>query len=392
MLQITILKYTNFTINPLILLLNLDLDITKLSDFIVPVGISFFTLQGIGYLVNIYMGWEEPEKSFINFLQYIIFFPKFISGPIERSNHFLPQLKVNQLFNEQQVAEGLKIAFFGFFKKIVIANQLGVLVNGVYNNISSFNGLDLWIIVFLQPLYLYFDFSGYTDIAIGLAKTYGIELLPNFNRPLLSENITTFWRRMHMSLSFWFNDYLFKQISFRYRKWGIYASVFAVFVTFTLFGIWHGSGLNFMILGFMQALAINYEFFSKRIRLSIFSKIPNYFRTWVGRLFTYSFFGLSLILFFAPNMNVASTFISRLFIFDYNGSLLDPSYALLTALICLLLFMILEIINNDFKSLYTMISNFWTKHRFLRVALIYFLLLLIMSSLTGEVSFIYQMF
>ena len=130
--------------------------------------------------------------------------------------------------------------------------------------------MSLWILLLLVPIYLYFDFSGYTDIAIGFAKVFGIDLLPNFNRPFFSENMTSFWRRFHMSLSLWFNDYIFKQTSFRYRKWGIFASVFAVFITWMLFGIWHGAGWIFMLLGFLQAVAIYYEVFTRKIRFKFF--------------------------------------------------------------------------------------------------------------------------
>jgi alginate O-acetyltransferase complex protein AlgI len=392
LIQIIILKYADFTINPIINMFNLSLNITRLNEFIVPLGISFFTLQGIGYLVNIKMGWEKPEKKFLNFLLYVIFYPKFLSGPVERSNHFLPQLKNFQPFNGENVALGLKIALWGFFKKVVIANNLATAVNHVYSNIDSIGGSYVWIIVFIQPLYLYFDFSGYTDIAIGLAKTYGIDLLPNFNRPFLSENVTTFWKRFHMSLSFWFNDYVFKQISFKYRKLGKYASVLAVFITFTLFGIWHGAGWNFMILGIIQAFAINYEFFTKRKRITLFSKLPDYIRIWTGRIITYCFFGASLIFFFSPDQSTTYTFFSKLI---YQGSFSNdifPLAPLLFGLFFALLILIYEILQNDREGAYNILKNYWANHKFLRIILYYAVCILIMSQLSGGSSFVYQMF
>ena len=131
------------------------------------------------------MGWENPEKDFLSFLLYITFFPKFLSGPLERSNHFLPQIKAEKTFEGHQVSEGMKIALIGFFKKIAIANQIAPYVLSTFNDLNSANGPWLWIMFFIFPLYLYFDFSGYTDIAIGISKTLGIDLLPNFNRPFL---------------------------------------------------------------------------------------------------------------------------------------------------------------------------------------------------------------
>ncbi|HEY5124473.1 MAG TPA: MBOAT family O-acyltransferase [Ignavibacteria bacterium] len=360
LLQLIILKYASFAIDPIIHIFNSNLHISKLSEIIIPVGISFMTLQGIGYLINVKMGWEKPEIKFLNFLLYITFYPKFLSGPIERSNHFLPQLKVTQLFNEQQVAEGFRIALFGAFKKVAIANQLAPFITSTYANLNSAEGSSLWILLILQPLYLYFDFSGYTDMAIGFAKAFGIEFLPNFNRPFFAENVTTFWKRFHMSLSSWFNEYVFKQISYKYRRWGISASTFAVFVTFVLFGIWHGAGWNFMILGLLQSVAINYEFFTKKLRVSLFSKVPNYFRICFGRTITYLFFGGSLVFFFSPDIN--STFIYFSKLFKTNDSILEITLKEipLSALIFITIYFITELINNDFKNASEILESFWS--------------------------------
>ena len=390
--QLIILKYAHFTIDPVFKIFNCNLNISKLPEILVPFGISYFTLQGIGYLINVKMGWEKAEKKFENFLLYITFYPKFLSGPIERSNHFLPQLKVAKAFNEQKVIEGLRIALFGCFKKLIIANPLGILVNSVYSDLNSYSGLNLWITILIQPIYLYFDFSGYTDIAIGLAKSYGIEILPNFNRPFLSENVTTFWRRFHMSLSLWFNDYLFKPISYRYRKWGHFASVFAVFLTFTLFGFWHGAGWNFMILGLIQAFAVNYEFLTKRIRTRIFSKMPSIFRIWTGRILTYIFYGGSLIFFFSSDINTSIRYFSKLATLKLTKNY-DVSVRLLFfAFICSIVFLIFEILQKDYKANYDKIEKYWTYHKFIRVIVYYIFVILILSDLTGELSFIYQMF
>ena len=392
--QLILLKYASFAIEPVFQIFGCNLHITKFSEIIVPLGISYFTLQGMGYLINIKMGWEKPEQKFLYFLLYIVFYPKFLSGPIERSNHFLPQLKVFKSFDEKEVTEGLKIALFGFFKKIVIANQLGTFVTHAYSDISSFGGLNLWVVVLIQPLYLYFDFSGYTDIAVGITKIYGIDLLPNFNKPFLAENVTTFWKRFHMSLSLWFNDYVFKQVSFKYRKLGKYASVLAVFVTFTLFGIWHGSGWNFMALGLIQALAINFEFFTKKKRINVFSKIPYPYRLWIGRLLTYFFFGISLILFFSSDLSSALTFFTNLFKYN-NGSDLSLNITpLLTTIIslCLLSILLFELIENDYNAFYQKIVVLWCRYKFIRLVIYYLILFLILYLIGGKQEFIYSKF
>lgn len=361
--QLILLRYSTFAIDPILQLFHWDIHVSRLSEIIVPIGISYFTLQGIGYLINTKMGWEKPEKNFVHFLLYLIFFPKFLSGPIERSNHFIPQLKKVQVFNEQQVADGLRIALFGFFKKVAIANQIAPFLTGTYSDLSTVDGSSLWIILFLQPLYLYFDFSGYTDIAIGFAKTFGIGLLPNFERPFFSENMTVFWRRFHISLSAWFNDYIFKQTSFKRRKWGIYASVYALLLTWTFFGIWHGAGWNFMMLGFVQALAIIYEFFTKKWRETLFSKIPGYFRLLIGRMFTFMFYGGSLVFFFSPNINTAFTFYAKLF--DSRGSIIGVvlKEIPLSAIIFMIVFLSIELVQNDFKNIFNKLMNFWLNEK-----------------------------
>ena len=394
--QLFILKYSSFTFDPFFQTLDLNLNISRLSEIIIPVGISFFTLQGIGYLININMNWEKPEKNFVHFLLYIIFYPRFLSGPIERSNHFLPQLKVVQIFNEQRITEGLRMVLIGLFKKVAIANQLAPFVSNIYANIGTSDGSSLWLLFLIQPLYLYFDFSGYTDIACGFAKTVGIELLPNFNRPFLSENVTSFWKRFHISLSSWFHDYVFIRISFRFRRWGIYASVYAIFITWMLFGIWHGAGWTFMLLGVLQAIAIMYEFFTKKWRMPLFSKLPRGIGIWIGRICTYLFFCGTLVFFFAPDLNSVVLFFQKLF--SMNGFVLEGIHFAIffMVLIFILVFLVFEIIQNDLKGIYNKLELFWmsNKHEYrLFRWILYFSIITIVIVLSNEVQpFLYFQF
>lgn len=392
--QLILLKYSFFAIDPVLKIIIPGIDITKISAIIIPVGISYFTLQGIGYLINVKMGWERPERRFLNFFLYFIFYPKYISGPVERSTHFLQQLDLVHSFNGARITEGLRLILLGLFKKIVIANQLIAIVNTVYSDLDSFGNLDLWIVLLIQPLSLYFDFSGYTDMAIGLARTYGINLLPNFNNPFLSENVTTFWKRFHSSLSSWFNDYIFKQISFKYRRWGRYAAVFAVFLTFTLFGIWHGAGWNFMLLGFMQACALNYEFFTKQKRIALFSKFPGIVKKWTGRTFTYLFFAGSLVLFFSPDIHSAFKFYSELFNFNIkvHGYFGVPSGMIILALFLAAIFLVYEVIETDYAQNGLILNRIWNKRRFLRLGIYYLSIGVIIYCWQGTQQFIYSQF
>lgn len=392
LVQLIFLKYYGFTVGPLLELFTSNPGVLDFTDLIIPVGVSFFTLQGIGYLINVRMNWEKPEKNYFHFLLYITFYPKFLSGPIERSNHFLPQLLSLKTFDAENIISGLRIALWGFFKKVIIANHLAAAIAQTYSSMDTSGGLNILLIILIQPLYLYFDFSGYTDIAIGFARTLGIDLLPNFNRPFMSESVTNLWRRMHMSLSFWFNDYIFKQTSFKLRKWGKYAAVTAVFITFTLFGIWHGAGWNFMILGFLQAVAINYEFFTKKWRMALFSKMPASIRIWSGRVFTYLFFGFSHIFFFSPDFNTAMASFSKLATqWSFTSGLFPPG-PLRFGLFFAFLAMLFEVIQNDHGKIYNRISSFWSEHRLLRYIVYYAATILIVSQIGGGTSFIYEMF
>ncbi len=359
LLQLILLRYASFTVDPLFDFFGSNIEVSGISKVLVPLGISYFTLQGIGYLINVKMGWEKPERNFADFLVYITFFPKFLSGPIERSNHFLPQLKEGQDFDSEMVSSGLRTALIGFFKKVAIANQLAPFVFDTFSGISSIEGYSIWVIFLLLPIYLYFDFSGYTDIAIGFARVFGINLLPNFNRPFFAENVSTFWRRFHISLASWFNDYVFRQTVLNRRRWGVYASVYAVFITWVLFGIWHGGGWHFMLLGFLQALAINYEFFTRKIRIRLFSKLPKSINAWMGRIFTYLFYCVSLVFFFSKDLSSVFTYFSKMF--TKNGPIAIDNLSTLPYLVAVYIpvFLFLELIQNDFPVRYQRIERFW---------------------------------
>jgi len=395
--QLLLLKYVTFTINPVLELLNISLDLSVISSIIIPVGVSFFTLQGIGYLINVNLGWEKPEKNYIHLLLYLSFFPRFLSGPIDRSNHFLPQLRKNKTFDGENIVAGFRLVLFGLFKKVAIANQLAIIINVAYANNGNSPDYAFWVVLLIQPLYLYFDFSGYTDIAFGIARAFGIELRSNFNRPFMSESMTEFWKRFHISLSSWFHDYVFIRTSYRYRKWGRKASIFALFLTWVLFGIWHGAGWNFMLLGFLQALAIYYEFSTKKLRVRMFSNLSKFMRTWLGRIFTYMFYATSLVFFFAPDMNLAFTFFEKLPILGSDlqlGAISTVDF--LMVLVFILIILLFEVLKEDFNNTFNKIKSFWLSNKSINRIfrwVVYYILIMIIIYFTGDnQEFIYIQF
>jgi len=409
LVQIIILNYASFAIDPVLRIFNSHVEVTNLSKIIVPVGISYFTLQGIGYLINVKMKWEMPERNILNFLLYIIFFPKYLSGPIERSNHFLPQLNNLGPFNQKNFTEGLRLILLGLIKKNVIANQLSLIVNPVYDNLNvNGDGFNFFIIL-IQPVYLYFDFSGYTDIAIGTARLFGIRLLPNFDRPFFSESMTVFWRRFHMSLSLWFNDYIFKQTSFRLRKWKTYSTYIAVFLTWILFGIWHGAGWNFMVLGLLQAVAIIFEFITRNHKQILLSKLSNSYSKWIGRIVTYLFYGVSLVFFFSPNLETSILFFRKINLLNIQPSLIFNlidkewwtlnyvdfiSYFISIGLI--IIFMTIEMISIDMKIRYEKLLLLWNGNKYrsqlLRFFIYYLGIFLVFYFGTMQKEFVYFQF
>ncbi len=314
-------------------------------NLLIPIGISYYTFQNIGYIVNVYRKIEKPEKHLGHFLIYNIFFPKILSGPIERSEKFLPQLRKPKPFDSELFKTGLKLLFFGMFKKLVIAERLSVIIYNVHGNVDDYSGFPLIITMLLQAIYIYTDFSGYTDIALGMANFFGIKLTNNFNRPFFATSISDLWRRWHISLTTWCNDYIFKTILFKRRKWGIAAAAYGVFITFLIIGFWHGPMWTFVILGVIQGIAINYEYFTKRKRLKIGSKIPVFWNNAISRLITFLFFSFSLIFFFSPSLEDSLFMVTHMFdiqdsVFVGNNLGLDRRNVIIALIAIVVLFVV----------------------------------------------------
>ncbi|MCD4683137.1 MAG: MBOAT family protein, partial [Bacteroidales bacterium] len=215
-------KYINFLIENVNFLLTLFPENPSIPyiSVIIPVGISYYTFQALGYLIRINRGAEKPEKDFIKFATFLTFFPKFLAGPVERSNHFFPQANSKIEFKSENVTIGLRLFLWGMFKKVVIGNNLVAPIFGVYDDLYQFSGIPLITVLLIQAIHIYCDFSGYTDMALGSAKILGINLIDNFNRPFLAKNVGDFWRRWHISLSAWCNDFIFSPFIVKYRKMG----------------------------------------------------------------------------------------------------------------------------------------------------------------------------
>ena len=216
-----------------------------------PIGISFYTFHGMSYIFDIYNGKQKPVSNFADYAAFVSFFPLLVAGPIERANHLLPQVQKSRVFNYTQAMEGSRLILWGLFKKVVIADSLAGIVNEMFGNYTNYNGASLIVGAIAFSFQIYGDFSGYSDIAIGLSKLLGFELLSNFKFPYFSRDIAEFWRRWHISLTSWFRDYLY--IPLGGSKNGKLISVRNIFIIFLVSGFWHGASWNFIAWGFIHA-------------------------------------------------------------------------------------------------------------------------------------------
>ena len=249
-----IFKYLNFFVDSardVCTFLGLNMPAFSL-EIILPVGISFYTFQTLSYTIDIYRGQMEPERDPLAFFAFVSFFPQLVAGPIERARDLLPQFTQPRHFNDQAASEGLRQMLFGLFKKVVIADNLAVLVEVSFTNYHELDAVSLGLAAFLFAIQLYCDFSGYSDMAIGMAKLLGIKLSRNFAYPYFAQSMRDFWRRWHISLSTWFRDYLYIPLGgVRVRTT---RAALNVLIVFMVSGLWHGASWNFVIWGFLNGV------------------------------------------------------------------------------------------------------------------------------------------
>ncbi|GHU71246.1 alginate O-acetyltransferase [Spirochaetia bacterium] len=221
-------------------------------NVLLPVGISFYTFQALGYSIDVYRGTVKAERNFLSYALFVTFFPQLVAGPIERTGNLLPQFKIDHHFDYDRVTSGLKLAAWGMFKKVVIADRLAVYVNGVYGSPGVYPASALLLATFFFTFQIYCDFSGYSDIAIGTARVLGFNLMTNFRKPYFSQSITEFWRRWHISLSTWLKDYLY--IPLGGNRKGPGRQKLNLLITFLISGLWHGAAWHFVFWGLLHGL------------------------------------------------------------------------------------------------------------------------------------------
>jgi D-alanyl-lipoteichoic acid acyltransferase DltB (MBOAT superfamily) len=308
-------KYWNFAIENIfgfLRLFHLNSPIPFL-EIALPLGLSYYIFQTIGYITDIYRGTIKAERNIFSFSLFTLFFPKLLVGPIERASRFLPQLSKRISFDKENIIEGGKRIAWGLFKKLVVADRIAIYQTVVIAHSQEQSGSTLLFATVLYTFQVYADFSGYTDIALGTARMFGFDLMENFKRPLLAKNISDFWRRWHISLSSWVNDYIFNPIALNHREWGKWAVFYALLISFTVIGIWHGASWNYVVFGLLQAMALIYETITKKVRRKISKKMRPAVYNNVSIILTFLFVSFSLIIFRSETYTEAMNIINGIF-------------------------------------------------------------------------------
>ena len=286
-----------------------------LLHVILPVGISFYTFHGLSYVIDIYYKRIKAEKNFIDYSLFVCYFPLLVAGPIERATHLLPQVKVKRSFDFEKAKEGMHQLIWGLFKKVVIADTCATYANAIFDHYTAMNSFSLLLGAFYFAFQIYGDFSGYSDMALGMSKLFGLDLLRNFNYPYFSRDIAEFWRRWHISLSSWFRDYVY--IPLGGSKGSKAKQLRNVFVIFLLSGFWHGANWTFIAWGFINAL----YFLPLLLQNSNRSNMDTIRLSWdldsvkafLSMLFTFMLTCLAWVFFRAKSISEALDYLRRMF-------------------------------------------------------------------------------
>jgi D-alanyl-lipoteichoic acid acyltransferase DltB (MBOAT superfamily) len=391
-----VFKYFNFFSESLAQALSqVGLTVEPLTlNVILPIGISFYTFHGLSYVIDIYKNRINAEKNFIDYSLFVSFFPLLVAGPIERATHLLPQIKQKRVFEYDKAVDGLRQILWGLFKKIVIADQSAIIANNIFDSYLINTGSTNLLGGLFFTFQIYGDFSGYSDIAMGVAKLFGIDLLRNFAFPYFSRDIAEFWRRWHISLSSWFRDYLY--IPLGGSKGGMWMKIRNTLIIFIVSGFWHGANWTYIVWGFLNALYImpSIIFKSNRNNLDIVAKgkyLPN-FRELSAMLLTFFLTIMAWIVFRAENISKGFTMIASIF----SASLFSiPNYnfsrQVKLTTIFILIFIVIEWFGRENQ--YAIAKNGKQFNRLVRW-LFYFLIILSIIYFTGKANqeFIYFQF
>ena len=394
-----IFKYYNFFIESFAeLLLKFGYVInTWTLNIVLPVGISFYTFHGLSYVIDVYKKRITAEKNFIDYAVFVSFFPLLVAGPIERATHLLPQIKIKRSFDYDMALNGVRQILWGLFKKIVIADTCSIFVDDIFQNYANYSGGTLVMGAVFFSFQIYCDFSGYSDIAIGVAKLLGIDLITNFRTPYFSRDIADFWRRWHISLSSWFRDYVY--IPLGGSKVSLSKSIRNIFIIFILSGFWHGANWTFIFWGALNALYFIPSFLMKKNRKYIDNNAQSNFlskiKELVDILITFGLTTFAWIFFRSNSLRDAIQYIKGVFRYsDFFKVHSAKTYELSIKplLFYIVIFLIIEWYYKNEKNVFTKLHGTkWS--RGLKYVFYFLTVVSILLSIKNEAtSFIYFQF
>lgn len=358
-------------------------------NVILPVGISFYTFHGLSYVIDIYKERISAERNFINYAVFVSFFPLLVAGPIERATHLLPQIKQERHFNYSMAVDGLRQILWGLVKKVIIADNCAEYANQIFNNTHLYSGSTLVMGALFFTFQIYGDFSGYSDIALGTAKLFGINLLRNFSYPYFSRDIAEFWRRWHISLSSWFRDYLY--IPLGGSKGGIWMKVRNTFIIFLLSGFWHGANWTFIVWGALNALYFMPLLLTDNNRNNIEivaqGKLLPSLKEFIAIIITFGLTVIAWIFFRAQDLSHAIHYITKIFTENLWSK---PAILPVTTIMLIIIFLIIEWLGREQPYAIAKLGLHWKKP--LRYAFYYLLIFAIFWFGGKDEQFIYFQF
>jgi alginate O-acetyltransferase complex protein AlgI len=302
----------------------------SIFKIVLPIGISFYTFESLTYVIDVYRGKHKPLTRFADYLLYIILFPKLIAGPIIRYHEIADQITDRSPFDttDHRITGFFRFSL-GLSKKVLIANTMAAVADDVFSmNVHTIDSAQAWIGIISYTFQIYFDFSGYSDMAIGIGQMVGFRFPENFNNPYTSKSITEFWRRWHMTLSGWLNEYLFAPLYTSLRDMEMRGLVLSLFITFFLSGLWHGAGWTFIAFGCMHGIGVIYDALTKKTRKKISKKLPSSVYNSLSLFFTFFYIVIAWVFFRSESLASAFLYIKRMFVFQYNGPLYLDSHFL----------------------------------------------------------------
>jgi len=361
----------------------IDFNISTLN-LLVPIGISFFTFKTISYLLDINKRKMNACKDCVVFFTYVSFFPTILSGPIDRANKFIPQLEKRREFKYEKATDGIRQIFWGLFKKVVVADYLSTMTNDIFKGYTHYNSITLLAGAVVYAVEIYADFSGYSDMAIGIGRLLGFEVTPNFNYPFFADNIAEFWRRWHISLTSWLTEYVFTPLSIFFRDYGELGVIISIIINFIICGIWHGANWTFVLWGLFHGLyfipLIIKGTFNKKKKLVKDNLLPT-----LKQIFnisgTFMLVSLTLVLFRANTISEAFEYYKGIFVLNFTNPAEFLQYHYKNALLIMILFLVSDWVRVKLKFPNT-------------VRLIFYMFagVLILASIGSQSSFIYFQF